>query len=116
VVPASAGGDLAQYLDSLRRIRALGPRRLLPGHGPVIEDPASVIDSYLAHRAGREAQVMELLRGGIGSIDGIVERLYTELHPTVVRAARDSVLAHLIKLRDEGRAVERDGEWHEVNG
>ena len=116
VVPASAGGDLAQYLDSLRRIRALRPRRLLPGHGPVIEDPASVIDAYLAHRAGREAQVMELLRAGIGSIDGIVERLYTELHPTVVRAARDSVLAHLIKLRNEGRAVERDGEWHDVNG
>ena len=41
VIPASAGGSLAQYLDSLRRIRALAPRRLLPGHGPVIDDPVT---------------------------------------------------------------------------
>ena len=116
VIPASAGGNLAHYLDSLRRIRSLQPRRLLPGHGPAIEDPAAVIDQYLAHRAGREAQILELLRTGIRSIDGIVGRLYTDLHPTVVRAARDSVLAHLIKLRDDRRVVERDGEWHEVTG
>jgi len=32
----------------------------------------------------------------------------------VVRAARDSMLAHLVKLRDEGRVIERDGEWREV--
>src|SRR6185503_7255974 len=48
-----AGGSLVQYLDSLRRIRALSPRRLLPGHGPVIDDPVTLIDKYLAHRAER---------------------------------------------------------------
>jgi hypothetical protein len=34
------------------------------------------------------------------------------MHPTVVRAAVDSVLAHLIKLKDEGRAVESADHWH----
>lgn len=111
VVPASAGGNLAQYLASLRRIRALEPRRLLPGHGPAVLDPAALIDEYLRHRAEREAQVLELLQSGTTSIDAIVQRIYTGLHPTVVRAAADSVLAHLIKLRDEGRAVEHDGAW-----
>src|SRR5687767_9140134 len=111
VIPASAGGDLAQYLASLRRIRALRPRRLLPGHGPVVDDPAALIDDYLQHRAEREAQVLALLQPGPTTVEAIVQRLYPQLHPSVVRAAADSVLAHLIKLRDEGRAVDQDGEW-----
>jgi glyoxylase-like metal-dependent hydrolase (beta-lactamase superfamily II) len=111
VIPASAGGNLVQYLASLRRIRALQPRRLLPGHGPVVEDPVSLIDGYLDHRVERESQVLGALRSGATSVDALVQRIYTNLHPTVVRAAADSVLAHLIKLRDEGRVVEQDGEW-----
>jgi len=111
VIPASAGGNLAQYLASLRRIRALQPRRLLPGHGPVVLDPVALLDDYLRHRTEREAQVLELLQSGATSVDAIVQRLYTQLHPSVVRAAADSVLAHLIKLRDEGRAVDENGEW-----
>jgi len=111
VIPASAGGDLAQYLASLRRIRALHPRRLLPGHGPIVLDPAALIDDYLQHRAEREAQVLALLQPGPTTVDAIVQRLYTQLHPSVLRAAADSVLAHLIKLRDEGRAVDENGEW-----
>ena len=114
VIPASAGGSLLQYLDSLRRIRALAPRRLLPGHGPIIDDPVGLIDRYIEHRAQREAQVLDALRSGATSVEALVQRIYTNLHPTVVRAAADSVLAHLIKLRDEGRVVEQDGGWREV--
>jgi glyoxylase-like metal-dependent hydrolase (beta-lactamase superfamily II) len=114
VIPASAGGSLVQYLASLDRIRGLVPRRLLPGHGPVIEDPVGLIDEYLRHRAEREAQVLAALRSGATTVDSLVRRIYTNLHPDVVRAAADSVLAHLIKLRDEGVVVERDGQWREV--
>ena len=112
VVPASKGGNLAQYLASLRRIRELAPARLLPGHGPIIEDVVELIDEYLAHRAEREQQVMEALGSGAETVDRIVDRIYTGLHPTVVRAAADSVLAHLIKLKDEGKVVEApDARW-----
>ena len=114
VIPASAGGNLVQYLASLRRIRALQPRRLLPGHGPAIDDAVSLIDEYLQHRVERERQVLAGLRSGATSVDALVRRIYTNLHPTVVRAAEDSVLAHLIKLRDDGQAVEQDGEWRAV--
>jgi glyoxylase-like metal-dependent hydrolase (beta-lactamase superfamily II) len=111
VIPASKGGNLAEYLASLRRIRALAPARLLPGHGPIIEDAAELIDEYLAHRAERERQVLEALMEGARTVEQIVERIYTGLHPTVVPAAADSVLAHLIKLKDEGRALESSGRW-----
>jgi len=111
VVPASKGGNLAEYLGSLRRVRDLAPARLLPGHGPVIEDVAELIDEYLKHRAEREQQVLEALASGSETVDSLVDRIYTGLHPSVVPAAADSVLAHLIKLRDEGRVVEGDGRW-----
>ena len=62
VIPASKGGSLREYLESLRRIRAIGPKRLLPGHGPIIENPAAVIDQYVRHRAQRDEQILAALR------------------------------------------------------
>ena len=110
VIPASAGGNLNDYLASLRRIRALAPRRLLPGHGPVVTEPAALIDEYLRHRADRERQIVAALRGGRRTLQDIVDEVYGSLAEPLVRAARDSVLAHLIKLAAEGRAQEiRDG-------
>jgi glyoxylase-like metal-dependent hydrolase (beta-lactamase superfamily II) len=103
VIPASAGGNLVEYVASLDRLRALRPRRLLPGHGAIIEDPDALIAEYLAHRADRERQIVEALRAGHASPDAIVARIYDNLHPAVVRAAADSVLAHLIKLKRDGR-------------
>src|SRR5581483_25924 len=50
----SRGGDLSQYLASLERLRSLAPRRLLPAHGPPIDDPHAVLTAYLDHRRARE--------------------------------------------------------------
>lgn len=105
VIPASKGGNLAEYLDSLRRVRDLAPSRLLPGHGPIIDNVDEIIDEYLKHRAEREQQVLDALANGPKTVDEIVGRIYTGLQPSVVSAAADSVLAHLIKLRDEERAA-----------
>ena len=92
----------------------LAPARLLPGHGPIIEDVAELIDEYLKHRAEREEQVLEALASGCETVGQLVDRIYSGLHPSVVPAAADSVLAHLIKLRDEGKVVESDGSWRVV--
>ena len=108
VIPASRGGVLADYLQSLRRLAALGPRRALPAHGPVIDDPLVLIDSYLAHRRDRERQVLEVLAGGPATTAAIVARLYTDLHPALVAMAEESVLAHLVLLEGDARAA-RDG-------
>jgi glyoxylase-like metal-dependent hydrolase (beta-lactamase superfamily II) len=111
VIPAGRGGDLAQYLESLGRVRALGPRRLLPGHGPAIDDPDGVIDEYLRHRAEREAQIVEALRAGCTTPEEIVRRVYAGLEPALLAAAVESVTAHLIKLKNEDRVREREGVW-----
>ena len=116
VIPASKGGDLRKYLDSLRRVRELAPNRLLPGHGPIVEDPASLIDEYLEHRAHREKEVIAALGDGASTPEEIVGRVYTNLAPNLLPAAADSVLAHLVKLHDEGRAFVGDVGWRLVEG
>jgi glyoxylase-like metal-dependent hydrolase (beta-lactamase superfamily II) len=105
VIPASRGGSLSQYLDSLRRIRALAPRRLLPGHGPIVLDPVALLDEYIRHRMERESQIVDALRAGCSTPEEIVPRVYGSLDQALRAAAADSVLAHLIKLEEEGRAT-----------
>lgn len=111
VVPGNHGGDLVQYLDSLRRVRALHPKRLLPGHGPIVTEPVELIDRYLRHRAEREARILDALRAGCTTPEQIVPRVYGTLAPPLDAAAIESVLAHLIKLRTERAVVDREGKW-----
>jgi glyoxylase-like metal-dependent hydrolase (beta-lactamase superfamily II) len=111
VIPASKGGNLRHYLASLTRVRALQPRRLLPGHGPIVEDPGALIDEYLQHRARREEEIIAALRDGLRTPEEMVPRIYGVLAPTLSAAAADSVLAHLLKLHDEQRAFVSDEGW-----
>lgn len=103
VIPARKGGDLRAYLASLQRIRDLAPRRLLPGHGPIVDDPIALIDEYVAHRAEREQQILQAMLEGARTVKEIVRRVYPALPESLSEAAADSVRAHLAKLRDEGR-------------
>jgi len=105
VIPARKGGDLRVYLASLRLVRDLAPARLLPGHGPIVDDPIALIDEYLAHRAHREQQILQAMLDGARTVDEIVRRVYPALPASLSEAAADSVRAHLTKLRDEGREV-----------
>jgi glyoxylase-like metal-dependent hydrolase (beta-lactamase superfamily II) len=102
VIPARKGGNLREYLASLRRVRDLAPRRLLPGHGPIVEDPIALIDEYLAHREERERQILDAIASGARTPDAIVERVYVGLSDPLKRAAAETVEAHLQKLREDG--------------
>lgn len=111
VIPESRGGDLRAYLDSLRRVREREPRRLLPGHGPVIEEPEVLIAAYLAHRAQREVQILEALRRGSSTPVDMVADVYGKLPSARLAAAADTVLAHLRKLEQDGAAAFVEGRW-----
>jgi ribonuclease/clavin/mitogillin len=104
VIPARKGGDLRAYLASLLRVRELNPRRLLPGHGPVVDDPIALIDEYVAHRQQREQQILQAMLDGARTVEEIVRRVYPALPASLSEGAADSVRAHLKKLRDDGRA------------
>jgi hydroxyacylglutathione hydrolase len=104
VVPASRGGRLRDYLHSLERVIALGPSRAFPAHGPVIGHPVERARTYLRHRAKREAQVAAALSAGAGTPAEIAGRIYENLPDELKGVAEESVLAHLVKLEDDGRA------------
>lgn len=104
-------GDLFEYLASLRRLRALDLRLILPAHGPAIADPGALLDYYIAHREERERQVMTALAAGPATVPELVSAIYADVDPALHPVAARSVLAHLLKLEREGRATrERSGE------
>jgi len=115
-IPAHLQGDLADYLASLERVRALGPARLLPAHGPVIENPDALLRGYIEHRLEREQQILEALRQGDSTPGEITARVYRGLNAQLLPMASEGVLAHLVKLEREHR-VRRDGDgWGIVSG
>ena len=113
-VPPAPYGDLAGYLSSLERVLALNPVRILPAHGPVIDDPGSLLRRYLAHRRERENQIIEAVRSGDTRLEAIVSRIYSGLSDELLSRARETVTAHLQKLEREGRAACRDDVWHMI--
>jgi len=110
-IPASSGGSLADYLASLERLWQLSPARAWPAHGPVIDDPMALIQYYLDHRRQREEQVLAALEEGLATVDAITSRIYVNLAAALTPMARESVLAHLVKLADDQRARRRGVEW-----
>jgi glyoxylase-like metal-dependent hydrolase (beta-lactamase superfamily II) len=110
-IPARLGGNLAAYLASLERIVALTPARMLPAHGPVIADPVRVLREYIAHRLEREEQVVAALRAGSRAPEAIVATVYKGLKESLVPLAQESVMAHLLKLQQEGRVRKDEDAW-----
>ena len=111
VIPASHGGSLAEYLRSLERMVRLNPARALPAHGPVIEDPLALIQYYVEHRAQREGQVLDALAANLSTVEAITTRIYPSLQDALVPMARESVLAHLMKLQSENRVGNEGTHW-----
>ena len=107
VFVGSGGGSMALYLDSLRRLRELDLEVICPGHGPFVWDPHARIDQYLEHRLDRERRVLEAIESGAGTLDEVLDRAWADtdlsVHPLLREAARLTLEAHLVKLRDEGR-------------
>jgi glyoxylase-like metal-dependent hydrolase (beta-lactamase superfamily II) len=102
-VIAHPDGVLGPYLDSLAHIRELIEEglveRILPGHGPVIDAPAAVVDYYLEHRAERLDQVRAAVDTGATTAKEVVARVYQDVDQSLWAAAELSVAAQLEYLR-----------------
>ncbi len=111
VVIAPPDGDLAVYLDSLRRLQALDVRLLLPSHGSVSAQPRQTLAEALAHRAKREEQLLAALGPQPRTVAELVPELYRGLPDNLTRLAELQTLAGLRKLQREGRAEEAGAGW-----
>ena len=104
---SSTVSNLYDYMRSLEVLAKYRPKTICPGHGPVVTDAASRIQSYIAHRQERERQVVAALERDITNVDDIVRCVYPRnLHKGLRRAAARNVVTHLTKLKREGRVAE----------
>ena len=113
VVISPPDGDMAQYLESLERLRTWRRKlkAIAPGHGVRIDDPAAKLTEYVEHRLAREQQVAEVVRKlGSATPEALVEVIYTDLVDELRPVAAKTVWAHLRKLADDGEVVGDDPE------
>jgi glyoxylase-like metal-dependent hydrolase (beta-lactamase superfamily II) len=105
-------GNMNRYLASLARMKALAPRLLLPAHGAAITDPLAKIDQYVAHRLWRESRVVDALgRLGRATSTALLPVAYADVPRALFPLAERSLIAHLIKLAEDGRAEQVDDAW-----
>ena len=112
VIPASYGGDL-------KTIPGQPAAHRVPGAGSGASGARAGDRRPRLARAGamstiaavREAEILAVLGGAPQTNAMLVDQIYTDLPKALRQPAGESVLAHLLKLRDEGRVRERDGAW-----
>jgi glyoxylase-like metal-dependent hydrolase (beta-lactamase superfamily II) len=96
-------GHMATYLDSLRRMQELPVSALFPAHGPVMANAKRKIQEYVDHRLLRERKILDAWERGHRDAAAIVKDVYTDVSPAMYGLAERSVIAHLEKLREDGR-------------
>lgn len=105
-------GDMAVYLESLKKLLARPQTVLLPAHGPAIPDGHGKLREYIAHRLMREGKVMAALGPSDLPVSDLVARAYADTPRKLWPLAERSLLAHLAKLATDGRACEvAPGRW-----
>ena len=109
-------GDMRAYLESLHKVRGRDDLTFWPTHGSPVTDTRPFLDAFLAHRLEREAQVLAAVRGGRTDVAEIVKVLYAGVREELHKPAGRSVLAHLIKLVDDGVVAIDDGARPSLKG
>lgn len=111
VVIGPPDGSMGEYLRSLARLQREPVSRIAPGHGWVIEEAQAEIVRIIAHRLQREAKVVARLKeAGKASVDTLVASVYQDVDSRLHPIAKSSLLAHLLKLEEDGRVVRDSAE------
>ncbi len=104
-VVAPPDGNMRDYMASLEAVIARDFATLWPTHGAPVTEPGPFLAAYRAHRLEREAQVLARLKAGDRTAAEMTPVLYAAVDRQLWPAASLSVLAHLVKLTDDGVAT-----------
>jgi glyoxylase-like metal-dependent hydrolase (beta-lactamase superfamily II)/8-oxo-dGTP pyrophosphatase MutT (NUDIX family) len=104
-------GDMSAYINSLRELLPLDIDWIAPGHGFLMARPRDAMERIITHRLQREAKVFAALQPATQSLDQLLATVYADVVPQLLPVARRSLLAHLLKLRDDSRAIEVAAGW-----
>lgn len=94
-------GDLTAFMGSLRKLQDRGEHTYYPGHGAPVFEAHSMVDYLLAHRLGREDQIMARLANP-QTVAQLTTSIYADINPMLHGAASRNVLAHIIDLFERG--------------
>ncbi|MEZ5754264.1 MAG: MBL fold metallo-hydrolase [Paracoccaceae bacterium] len=101
-------GDMSAYLSSLLRLDHPDWSHFLPGHGDPVAQPRERVQALYRHRVARGDQILAALSQGPASCDGLRQRIYPDIPPSLRRAAHQTILAHLIDLLEQNRISSRE--------
>jgi glyoxylase-like metal-dependent hydrolase (beta-lactamase superfamily II) len=101
-VVAPPDGAMGDYMASLQKLAKRSEPVYLPGHGPAVRNAQRFVAAYILHRKAREAAILNRLATGESDIPTLVQAIYANLDPRLVKAAGMSVLAHLEDLVARG--------------
>ena len=105
-------GDMGVYLDSLRQLRSEDIAWFAPGHGFLMDKTQEVLERLLIHRMDRENKVLKAMRdAGAATLEQLLPSVYDDVSPRLYPVASRSLLAHLLKLKNEARAEETGAIW-----
>lgn len=106
-------GSMSDYIQSLQKLRSMAIDALAPGHGAVLENVEEALNWIISHRLEREAKVVEKLAAHPAtSLAELVVHVYDDVNASLHSLAERSLLAHLLKLELEGRAIQHENRWH----
>lgn len=100
-------GDMAQYIQSLRKLLDYDIDLMLPAHGPPVTEPRQRIEHLIQHRLEREDQIIGLLKQGEETVKQLVVEIYPQLTGFFHAVAKGQIDAHLVKLQQEGKVSVR---------
>ncbi len=98
--------QLGDYLHGLRRLQALAPVLIAPGHGPLVLDPEAKLNEYIDHRLAREAALVSALAEGKRTTVELLDAAWADAPAELRGAAAVTLEAHLEKLSEDGRLPE----------
>jgi glyoxylase-like metal-dependent hydrolase (beta-lactamase superfamily II)/8-oxo-dGTP pyrophosphatase MutT (NUDIX family) len=105
-------GDMRVYLESLRQLQSEDIDWFAPGHGFLMDKTQEVLERLVIHRLARENKVLNALRqAGTATLEALVPVVYDDVQARVYPVASRSLLAHLLKLKADGRVVETQAQW-----
>ncbi len=104
-------GSIREYINSLRILKALRPSRLLPAHGPVLNDATAVLQMYIEHRHSRILQIWDCLNDTPQSPLQLAKQIYTELPHHFLGMAAIQVHCGLLYLLEDDAVIETSTGW-----
>lgn len=96
-------GDMQDYFRTTLKLIKLEPKVILPAHGPPNFKPIKLLKQYIQHRQEREDSILSAINNSKHTLDEIVREVYQDVPQEMWEYAKNNILLHIRKLRNESK-------------